>query len=487
MTNDHGHILVVDDYAMNRMKLSRFLQKQGHTITLAEHGKQAVELIDEQSFDLMLLDIEMPEMDGYQVLEYMKQREMLRNLPVIVISASDEMESVIKCIKCGAEDHLPKPFDPVLLNARIGACLEKKRLRDREIERQKELSELNKALEIRNRFIRKIFGRYLSDDIVDTILESPEGLALGGEKRTITIMMTDLRGFTAIGERQPPENVVDMINIYLDVMTKIILKYQGTIDEFIGDAILALFGAPIVRDDDAKRAVACALEMQVAMAQVNQRNQAKGYLEVSMGIGLNTGDVVVGNIGSSQRTKYGVVGHNVNLASRIESYTVGGQILISESTLRACGGMLRIDSQMDVMPKGVKEPITIFEIGGIGGEFNIFLPEKTTIALLELRQPLPVKITILEGKHAGEDRLDGKIVGLKDAVAAIRAQGNYREFTNLKISLFDHQGNELTTDLYAKVTKHISESPPLFRVHFTSVPPEAEAFFAKMLSLQKEI
>lgn len=132
--NDHGHILVVDDYAMNRMKLSRFLEQQGHTVTLAEHGKQAVALIVAQPFDLMLLDIEMPEMDGYQVLEYLKQQGLLRNLPVIVISASDEMESVIKCITMGAEDHLPKPFDPVLLNARIGACLEKKRLRDQEVE-----------------------------------------------------------------------------------------------------------------------------------------------------------------------------------------------------------------------------------------------------------------------------------------------------------------------------------------------------------------
>ncbi len=145
MTNDHGHILVVDDYAMNRLKLSRFLQQQGHTVTLAEDGRQAVELIDEEAFDLMLLDIEMPEMDGYEVLESMKARDMLRNLPVIVISASDEMESVIKCIKRGAEDHLPKPFDPVLLNARIGACLEKKRLRDQEVEYLRQVAHLTDA------------------------------------------------------------------------------------------------------------------------------------------------------------------------------------------------------------------------------------------------------------------------------------------------------------------------------------------------------
>ncbi len=158
MINEQGHILVVDDYPMNRMKLSRFLQQQGHTVTLAEHGKQAVELIDEQLFDLMLLDIEMPEMDGYEVLDYMKQQEMLRNLPVIVISASEEMESVIKCIERGAEDHLPKPFDPVLLNARIGACLEKKRLRDKEVEYTRQLAETNEKLDVANRNYMQMLG-----------------------------------------------------------------------------------------------------------------------------------------------------------------------------------------------------------------------------------------------------------------------------------------------------------------------------------------
>ena len=284
------------------------------------------------------------------------------------------MDSIVQCIEMGAEDYLMKPPDQVLLRARIGACLDKKRMRDQEIELHKQLRQVNAALEVRNRFIRETFGRYLSDEIVENILESPTGLNLGGETRNVTVMMSDLRGFTTLGEQLPPEDVVGMINIYLEKMTEVILKYHGTIDEFIGDAILVIFGAPIQRQDDALCAVACAIEMQLAMDEVNRRNCEVGYPELAMGIGINTGSVVVGNIGSTKRVKYGVVGKNVNLTSRIESYTSGGQILVSESTVNACAGMLRINGTMEVTPKGINHPITIYDVGGIAGDFNVCLP-----------------------------------------------------------------------------------------------------------------
>jgi signal transduction histidine kinase len=158
MPNEQGHIFVVDDSPRNRLKLSRFLQQQGHTVTEAEHGRQALEMLKDQSFDLMLLDIIMPEMDGYQVLGALKQQERLRDMPVIVISALEEMESVITCIEIGAEDYLPKPFDPVLLKARISACLEKKRLRDQEVEHHRMLAETNEKLEVANRNYMQMLG-----------------------------------------------------------------------------------------------------------------------------------------------------------------------------------------------------------------------------------------------------------------------------------------------------------------------------------------
>ncbi|MCP4400570.1 MAG: response regulator [bacterium] len=469
---NQGHILVVDDYPINRQKLTKLLEQLGHTVTTAENGKQALEKIERESLDLMLLDILMPEMDGYQVLEHLNHHDISRSLPVIVVSALDEMDSVIKCIEMGAEDYLPKPFDPVLLKARISASLEKKRLNDLEIAQRKELEELNTALEVRNEFIRKTFGRYLSDDIVNTILESPEGLVLGGEKRVVTIMMTDLRGFTAIGERLPPETVVSMLNVYLNVMTEIVFKYQGTIDEFIGDAILAIFGAPFQREDDAKRAVACALEMQSAMEEVNLINRKAGFPEVEMGIGINTGGVVVGNIGSDKRTKYGIVGSHVNLTSRIESYTVGVQIYISEETKNACGSLLRIDSLMEVMPKGVKEPITIYEVGGIGGEFEVFLPEKEKIEPIELQQPIAIEFIVLEGKHAGAAVNSGRILKMAGSVVEIQSQRLCRELTNLKLSLFDEKCVMIADELYGKVTEVI-QGPP------GAIQGELYIYFAK--------
>ena len=338
-------------------------------------------------------------------------------------------------------------------------------------------------LQRKHQFVRETFGRYLSDEIVTAILESPTGLNLGGEKREVTILMSDLRGFTAISERLPAVEVVEIINIYLEAMTEIILKYQGTIDEFIGDGILVVFGSPIKHDDDAQRAVACALEMQLAMAGINAVLKSKGYPEITMGIGINTGAVAVGNVGSKKRAKYGVVGRNVNLTSRIESYTVGGQILIADATRRAGGSLLRLDDQMDVMPKGVRETITIYDVGGIGGAFQVYLLPKTDVTLLELREPLPVNIYALKEKQTSADEVAGVILRLAAQWADIQAQTGYPPLTNLKLTLFDRSHAKITDELYAKVIKPISAQPAVFRVNFTSLPPEAQAIFAKVLGV----
>lgn len=348
-----------------------------------------------------------------------------------------------------------------------------------DISERKEKEEEKKAreaAELRNQFIRETFGRYLSDDIVHNILETPGGLKLGGDKRIVTILMSDLRGFTSIGERSSAEDVVGMINNYLSVMTEIILKYNGTIDEFIGDAILVIFGAPIQRDDDAIRAVACGVEMQLAMAEVNRRNRAAGYHEVAMGIGINTGSVVVGNIGSNKRTKYAVVGRNVNLTSRIESYTVGGQILASASTVEACGGILRIDNTMEVMPKGVQNPLTIHDVGGIGGNCQLFLPAKSRRELPELERPLPIRFKVLDGKNVAGEAIQGRILKFAAPEAEIHADLITDRLTNLKITLAGSGNNEKVPELYGKVTENISAVPPLFRVCLTSTEQEVQAF-----------
>jgi adenylate cyclase len=478
LTHHRITVLLIDDQAMIGEAVRRMLTAEADIdFYYCQNPTQAIKMANQISPTVILQDLVMPEIDGLLLVRYFRANRATRDVPLIVLSSKEEPIIKAEAFALGANDYMVKLPDRLEVIARI-------RYHSRGYINLLERNEAFEQLERANRFIRKTFGRYLSDTIVDTILETPDGTSLGGEKRKLTIMMTDLRGFTAIGERLTAETVVSMINIFLEIMTEIVLEYHGTIDEFIGDAILAIFGAPILRDDDAQRAVACALEMQLAMEEVNKKNREAGYPEVAMGIGINTGDVVVGNIGSSKRTKYGVVGRHVNLTSRVESYTVGGQIFISESTLEACGPILRIDDQMKVMPKGVKEPITIYEVGGSGGDFNIFLPEKQKIEFIELPQPLHVKFTILEGKHASDNVHSGTIARMVAKIAEIQTDVMVEKLTNLKISLFDHGGTEITSDLYAKVTDQLSEAPLAFKVNFTSVPPDAEVFLEKVLTSQ---
>ncbi len=478
LTQHRITVLLVDDQAIIGEAVRRMLtEEEDIDFHYCQDATLAIKTAERISPTVILQDLVMPEIDGLMLVRYFRANPATREVPLIVLSGKEEPLTKADAFAVGANDYLVKLPDRLEVVARIRHHSQGYINLLQRNEAFKALKDSEKQLEIRNRFIRETFGRYLSDDIVDNILESPEGMRLGGEKRMATIMMTDLRGFTAISERLAAEEVVRIINNYLEVMTDIILKYQGTIDEFIGDAILVIFGAPIRREDDAERAMACAIEMQMAMEIVNERNRASGVPEVAQGIGINTGEVVVGNIGSEKRSKYGVVGRNVNLTARIESYTVGGQTLISESTLSACGPILRIDDQTEVMPKGVKEPITIYEIGGIGGKHNLYLPEKTPPEMIELSHPLGIQFTELNEKDTQEAAHKGVIRRLAAEAAEVAAEVDVGRLTNIKISLFDEEGYEITTDLYAKVTRNLSASPAEFVVIFTSVPPEAKSFF----------
>src|SRR5262245_9938673 len=360
-------VLVVDDNEDNRDMLSRRLKKQGYSVSVAEDGTQALNMIAAEKFDLILLDIMMPGISGLDVLKKLRETFTVADLPIIMATAKDQSEDIVTALKLGANDYVTKPLDFPVVLARTETALTLKRAVD-------EIQRLNQGLERRNRFIRKTFGRYLSDEIVDELREGSEGLQLGGQKREVTILMSDLRGFTAMAERLQPEDVVRMLNVYLGAMVDVIAKYRGTIDEFIGDAILVLFGAPTVRDDDAQRAVACAIEMQLGMEAVNAHFRTLGLPEVEMGLALNTGGVVAGNIGSEKRTKYGVGGSHVNLTSRIESYTVGGQILISDRTRESAGPTIVTGASIQISAKGFKDPITVHDLRGIGAPHDVALP-----------------------------------------------------------------------------------------------------------------
>jgi class 3 adenylate cyclase/CheY-like chemotaxis protein len=354
-TSEPGFILAVDDLQENRELVARSLSRSGHFVVTAASGEEALRTLEGSDVDVVLLDLMMPGMDGREVLRRIKEHPEWRATPVIVISGRQDMDGIIECIEAGADDYLFKPFNPVLLQARIKAGIERKRWHDRE-------EQYRQQLERNEKFIRATFGRYLSDEIVTDILERPEGLELGGDLRQVTILMSDIRGFTTISERLAPTQVVTLINRYLGAMTDIIMSHQGTIDEFIGDAILAVFGAPQSRDDDPDRAVRCALAMQGAMAQINAVNRAEGLPEISTGIALNTGEVIAGNIGSERRSKYGFVGHPMNVTSRIEDLTAGGEILISDSTLQLLQASYRVTRSQEVSVKGIAQPILVHAI-----------------------------------------------------------------------------------------------------------------------------
>ncbi|MBE9145056.1 CHASE2 domain-containing protein [Planktothrix mougeotii] len=330
--------------------------------------------------------------------------------------------------------------------------------------------------------IRNIFGRYLSAEIVSNLLEKPEGLKLGGERRKITILTSDLRGFTALSERLQPEEVVKILNFYLSSMADVITAYQGTIDEFMGDGILVLFGAPTLREDDAQRAIACAVAMQLAMQKVNEKLKQWDLSPLDMGIGINTGEVVVGNIGSEKRTKYGVVGNQVNLAYRVESYTTGGQILISEMTLKEAGeDIVKIDNQKLVQPKGVKKPITIYEVGGITAQYNLFI-SKEEENFYPLPTPIVLQYSILEGKHIGESLLMGSLVELSEKRGLIVTEVNNdiipEVLANLKINM-KLESEQWSDDIYAKVLEKSAESGS-FYIQFTAKPPEVEKYLNQL-------
>jgi adenylate cyclase len=338
-------------------------------------------------------------------------------------------------------------------------------------------------VEARNQFIRGVFGRYITDDVVDTLLASPDALQLGGERREITVLLSDLRGFSSLCERLSPEQVVAILNTYLGAMAEVIDRHRGSINEFLGDAILAIFGAPIAQDDHAERAVACALEMQMAMDSVNITLQAQGLPAIEMGIGVHTGECVVGNIGSDKRAKYGIVGTPVNLASRIESYTVGGQVLVSEHTAGRVGDRLRARGSFRVLPKGAREALTILDVRGLvrsGPDTPghlLILPDPVVHRRL-LAAPVAVRFIVLEGKDAGGEAHEANLVSIDDRGDAELAAVVVPDLlANLKVNLPGRGVDD--EDAYSKVVARSPEHGS-FRARLSAIPPRHAAILREL-------
>jgi adenylate cyclase len=336
-----GTILIADDNRVNRLLLARGLEHGGHTVVFAKHGEEALELLRRRPFDLMLLDVLMPELDGYGVLEEVQGDPHLRDIPVIVTSSLDDLDSVVRCLEMGAEDYLTKPVNAVLLNARINSSLEKKRLRDQQ---------------------RELFGRFATKEVAEDLLTS--GFALGGKYVDASAMFCDIRSFTTIAEARDPAETIELLNDYYTLMMDAIDGEGGVVNSMAGDGLMAIFGAPLPRKHHRRAAVLAARQMIDLIRLFNEEQAARGKVQIEIGVGIASGRVIAGYAGTHQRATYTCVGDTVNVAARLESHTKVAQrpILIDEHTRRGLGDGIAVEPQGAVLMKGKTEPINVYAV-----------------------------------------------------------------------------------------------------------------------------
>jgi class 3 adenylate cyclase len=307
----------------------------------AEHGGEALELLRQQPFDLILLDVLMPELDGYEVLAKLQDDPHLRDIPVIVTSALDEIDSVVRCLEMGAEDYLTKPVNPVLLNARINASLEKKRLRDQQ---------------------RELISKFATKEVADDLLTS--GFALGGKHVDASAMFCDIRSFTTISESREPAETIELLNDYYLLMMDAITGEGGIVNQMVGDGLMSIFGAPVPREDHRQAAVLAARQMVELIRLFNEEQATRGKVQIQIGVGIASGRVVAGYTGTHNRATYTCVGDTVNVAARLEAHTkeLSRPILIDENTRQGIDDVIPVEPQGELLMKGKTQPTKVYAV-----------------------------------------------------------------------------------------------------------------------------
>ena len=339
----HGtaRLLVVDDNKVNRLLLARNLELQGHSVALAENGRVALEMLRRDPFDLLLLDMEMPEMNGFEVLEQLVGDLQLRDLPVIVTSSLEGVANIARCIELGAEDYLTKPVNPVLLKARIGASLEKKRLRDQQ---------------------KALVRRFATPEVAQHLQES--GFALGGTRVRASVLFADIRNFTPLAESQPPEETIELLNTWYTLMFDAIADHGGVVTMMMGVGLMAVFGAPVPLPDHGASAVRAALGLVQMMELFNVERAADAKPEIRIGIGIASGEMIAGYAGTNERATYTCIGNTVNLAARLEAHTKVARraILIDSETHASLAGQVALEPLGPVTFKGMAAPVDVFSV-----------------------------------------------------------------------------------------------------------------------------
>jgi adenylate cyclase len=362
-----GVILVVDDNPSNRELLSRRLTREGHEVRTAADGKEGLEALRARPFDLILLDVLMPERSGAEVLQELKTDPELGHIPVLMISALDEMDTVIRCIELGAEDYLAKPFDTVLLRARVGACLEKKRLRDVQAKHTRELGEWNQLLEQRVQEqvaqmerlsrLKRFFVSQVADLIVTGEAEDP----LKTHRREVVVVFLDLRGFTAFAEVSEPEEVMTVLREYHAAVGQIIMEHEGTVERFAGDGIMIFFNDPVVVPNPGERAIRMAVAIRDSVQDLSKVWRRRGH-QLGVGIGIAQGYATIGAIGFEGRWDYGAIGTVTNFAARLCGEAKAGQILAATRVADAVEDLIETAEVEPVTLKGFHRPMPAVDV-----------------------------------------------------------------------------------------------------------------------------
>jgi len=369
---DRGRILVVDDDEGNRDMLARRLSREGYAVSVAADGSAALAALASAPVDLVLLDVMMPGMDGYEVLTRLKARPELRSIPVLMISALDEIASVVRCIELGAEDYLSKPFDPVLLRARIGACLEKKRLHDQETSLRRELEQWNRTLEERVReqvaLVERLgrLKRFFSPQLAELIVAGGAEDPLKTHRREVIVVFLDLRGFTAFAETAEPEEVMGVLREYHHEMGQLILEHEGTLERFTGDGMMIFFNDPVEVPNPAERALRMAVAMRERVAGLAAGWRKRGW-DLGLGVGIAQGYATIGAIGFEGRWDYGAIGTVTNLAARLCGEAKGDQILISSRVASTVDKLIEAEEIGSIALKGLARPVPTWSVLGLSG------------------------------------------------------------------------------------------------------------------------
>ncbi len=442
----------------------------------ASSGVQAISRINIPS--LMILDYDMVSQEEFKLLLYLKNQQILAGVPLFFMLNSRVEKLMEESYSKGAIVVLVKPLTKISImrieqmawqhevTKNYEKMIQKQAM---DLQSAKEVSRLNQQLEARNELLYQIFGRYFSDKVLDMILENPQGAVIGGEKSELTVMMSDLRGFTSMSEQLEPEAVTALLNFYFGKMAEAITQYGGTIIEFLGDAVLSVFGAPIKIEKQTECAIAAAISMQNAMDEVRDYCIKSGYLPLEMGIGIHRGEAFIGNVGSEKMMRYNVVGKVVNECSRIESYSVGGQILISSETLENVGCPVNVKSHIELQAKGIAKPVSLSEIVGIDGEYRVYMKDENSFVLKLVEQNIQFRMYPVEDKMVKEELIIAKLLQISDKRAIVELISDTERlklYSDVEIVAKGQSEEILFSDVYAKLVERCGDKITL---HFTHI------------------